>query len=67
MLDIKVTRDNDYIILSQIYYVEKMLKRFEHFYYAPMFTDSTLYDSKIHFVKNHGNGVFERKVCINRW
>ena len=48
MLDIKVIRDNDCIILSQIYYVEKMLKRFEHFYYTPMSTDSTPHDSKIH-------------------
>jgi hypothetical protein len=36
-----------------------MLKRFEYFYYPPM---STPYDSKIHFVKNHGDGVFARKI-----
>ena len=43
ILDIKVLRDNDCIILSQTYHVEKMLKRFEHFDYLSMFTP---YDSK---------------------
>jgi hypothetical protein len=65
MLDIKVIRDNDCIILSRIYYVKKMLKIFEHFDYIPMSTDSTPYDLKIHLVKNHGDGVFARKVCTN--
>jgi hypothetical protein len=43
ILDIKVLRHDDYIILAQIHYVEKMLKRFEHFVYLPM---STPYDYK---------------------
>lgn len=33
ILDIKVLRDNNFIILSREHYVEKMLKRFEHFDY----------------------------------
>lgn len=41
ILDIKVLRDNDYIILSHTYYVENMLKIFDHFDYATM---STPYD-----------------------
>jgi hypothetical protein len=55
ILDIKVTRNNDCIILSPTHYVEKMLKIvFEHFDYLPM---STTYDSKIYLVKNRGDGV----------
>jgi hypothetical protein len=54
ILSIRVLRDNNCIILSQSHYVEKMLKRFEHFDYSPM---STPYDSKIHLVKNHGDSV----------
>jgi hypothetical protein len=63
ILDIKVlTYYNDCIILSQTYYVEKMLKRFEHFDYPSM---STLYDSKIHLIKKHGDGVLQEKTCTN--
>jgi hypothetical protein len=58
ILDIKGLRDNDCIILCQTYYVEKMLKRFEHFDYATM---STPYDSKIHLIKNHGDAVLQEK------
>jgi hypothetical protein len=54
ILSIRVFRDNNCIILSQSHYVEKMLKRFEHFDYSPM---STPYDSKIHLVKNHDDSV----------
>ena len=63
MSGIKVIKDNNCIILSQIYYVEKMLKRFERFYYTPMSIGSTPYDSKIHLVKNDGDGVFAKKIC----
>jgi hypothetical protein len=50
ILYIKVTRDHDYIILSQIYYVEKMLKRFEHFDYPPI---STPYDPMMVFCEKN--------------
>jgi hypothetical protein len=36
ILDIKVIRDRDCIILSQTHYVEKKLERFEHFNYPLM-------------------------------
>jgi hypothetical protein len=61
ILDIKVLRDNDCIILSLTYYVEKMLKRIKHIDYLSM---STPYDSKMHLVKNHGDGVIQEKyIC----
>jgi hypothetical protein len=55
ILGIKILRDNNCIILSQSHYVEKMLKRFEHFDYSPM---STPYDSKVHLVKNCGKSTY---------
>jgi hypothetical protein len=62
MLDIKVNRNNDCIILYHTYYSEKMLKRFEHFDYPPM---SSSYDLKIYLVKNHDDGVLQEKICTN--
>jgi hypothetical protein len=48
ILNIKVLRDNDCVILSQTYYVENIFKRFEYFDYLSI---STPYDSKITFGK----------------
>jgi hypothetical protein len=64
ILDIKVLRDNDCIILSQTYYVEKMFKRFEHFDYLSM---STPYDSKNTFGKESRWWCIARKVCTIHW
>ena len=58
ILGIKILRDNDCIILSQSHYVEKILKKFEHFDMSPM---STPYDSKVRLVKNHGDSVSQDK------
>jgi hypothetical protein len=59
MLDIKFIRDNDYIILSHAYYVEKCFKKkFEHFYYLPI---STPYNS--YLVKNYGDDVLQEKYA----
>jgi hypothetical protein len=60
ILGIKILRDNNCITLSQSHYVEKMLKRFGHFDNSPM---STPYDSKVHLVKNCGNGVSQVKYA----
>ena len=53
-LGIKIFRDNDCIILSQSHYVEKILKKFEHFNMSPM---STPFDSKVHLFKNRDYSV----------
>ena len=42
ILGVKITRMSDSIMLSQEHYVEKILKRFEHFDAKPM---STPYDA----------------------
>ena len=42
-------RDSDHIMLSQGHYIERMLKRFDHFDSTP---DSTPYDGSIHLRKN---------------
>ena len=49
ILGIKILRDDDCITLSQSHYVQKVLKKFEHFDMPPM---STPYDSNVHLVKN---------------
>ena len=49
ILEIKITRDSGYIMLSQGYYIERMLKRFDHFDCTPIFTP---YDGNIHLRKN---------------
>ena len=54
ILGIKILRDNDCITLSQSHYVEKILKKFEHFDMLPM---STSFDSKVHLFKNCGDSV----------
>ena len=58
ILGIKILRDNDCITLSQSHYVEKILKKFEHFDMSPM---STPFDSKVHLFKNHGDSVSQDK------
>ena len=60
ILSIKILRDNDCIILSQSHYVEKILKKFEHFDMSPM---STPYDSKVRLVKNGGDSVLQNKYA----
>ena len=52
ILGIKILRDNDCITLSQSHYVEKILKKFEHFDMSPM---STPFESKVHLIKNRGD------------
>ena len=49
ILGVKITRMGDSIILSQEHYVEKILKRFEHFDAKHV---STLYDANTHLMKN---------------
>ena len=52
ILGVKITRMSDSIILSQEYYVEKILKRFGHFDVKPM---STPYNANTHLMKNRGD------------
>ena len=49
ILEIKITRDSDCILLSQGHYIERMLKRFDHFYCTSVFTP---YDGSIHLRMN---------------
>ena len=49
ILDMKITRMSDSIMLSQEHYVEKILKRFGHFDVKLM---STPYDANTHLMKN---------------
>jgi len=60
ILGIKILRDNNCITLSQSHYVEKILKKFEHFDMLPM---STPFDSKVHLFKNHGDNVSQGKYA----
>ena len=60
ILGIKILRDNDCIILSQSHYVEKIIKKFEHFDMSLM---STPYDSKVCLVKNRGDSVSQDKYA----
>ena len=59
-LGFKIHRDNDCITLSQSHYVEKILKKFEHFDMSPM---STPFDSKVHLFKNRGDNVSQDKYA----
>ena len=54
ILRIKITRDSDRIMLSQGHYIERMLKRFDHFDCTPV---STPYDGSIHLRKNKKESV----------
>ena len=58
ILGIKILRDNDCITLSHSHYVEKILKKFEHFDMLPM---STPFDSNVHLFKNRGDSVSQDK------
>ena len=60
ILGINILRDNDCITLSQSHYVEKILKKFDHFDMSPMFTP---FDSKVHLVKNRGDSVSQDKYA----
>ena len=51
---LKITRMGDSIMLSQEHYVEKILKRFEHFDAKPI---TTPYDVNTHLMKNRGDYV----------
>ena len=44
----------------QSHYVEKILKKFEHFDMSPI---SISYDSKVHLVKNRGDNVSQDKYA----
>ena len=54
ILGVKITMMGDSIMLSQEHYVEKILKRFEHFVAKPV---STPYDANTHLMKNQGDLV----------
>ena len=60
ILGIKILRDNDCITLSQSHYVEKILKRIEHFDMSSMFTP---FDSKVHLFKYHDDSVSQDKYA----
>ena len=60
ILGVKITRMGDSIMLSQEHYVEKILKRFEHFNDKPV---STPYDANIHLMKNRGDLVGQAKYA----
>ena len=49
ILGIKITRDSDRIMLSQGHYIERMLKKFDHFDCTPVFTP---YAGSIHLRKD---------------
>uniref|UniRef100_A0A7N2RBZ6 Reverse transcriptase Ty1/copia-type domain-containing protein n=1 Tax=Quercus lobata TaxID=97700 RepID=A0A7N2RBZ6_QUELO len=51
ILGIKIIRNSEGITLSQSHYVEKVLKKFNHFDCDPV---RTLYDPSIHLKKNRG-------------
>ena len=51
ILGVKITRMGNSIMLSQEYYVEKILKRFGHFNVKPV---STPYDANTYLMKNRG-------------
>ena len=42
------------LLQSQLHYVEKILKKFEHFGMSPMYRP---YDANVHLVKNYGDSV----------
>ena len=52
ILGIRIIRNNDGISLSQTHYIEKVLKKFNHFDCAPV---STPFDPSIKLVSNMGN------------
>ena len=60
ILGIKILRNDKCITLLQSHYVHKILKWFEYFNMSPMFT---LYDSKVHLLKNHGDKCFTSKYA----
>ena len=59
-MGIKILKDNDCITLSQSHYVEKILKKFEHFNMSPM---STPFDSKVHLFKSRGDSISQDKYA----
>ena len=48
VIEIKITRYSDRIMLLQRHYIERMLKKFDHFDCTPIFTP---YDGSIHLRK----------------
>ena len=60
ILGIKILRNNDCITLSQSHYVEKILKKFEHFDMSPM---PTPFDSNVHLFKNRGDSFSQDKYA----
>ena len=54
ILDVKITRMGDSIMLSQEHYIEKILKWFRHFNVKPM---STPYDANTHLMKNQDDSM----------
>jgi len=54
ILGIRIVRDDESITLTQYHYIEKVLKRFNHFDCAPV---STPLDPSVELVKNTGNPV----------
>lgn len=60
ILGIKILKNNDSVTLTQTHFIEKMLKRFEHFDYTPL---SSPYDAKVHLVKNYGDSVSQNEYA----
>ena len=54
ILGIRIIKNNDGLILTQSHYIEKVLKRFEHFDSTPV---STPYDSSVKLIRNEGRAV----------
>jgi len=68
ILDIKIIRRDNGIMLTQEHYVEKLIKKFGHFYVTPM---STSYDVNTQLKKNKGEVIAQleyaqiiRSQCI---
>ena len=60
ILGIKIIRNNEGITLSQSHYVEKVLKKLNHFDCDPM---RIPYDQSIHLKKNRGSPVAQSEYA----
>lgn len=56
ILDIRIVQNNNGIILTQLYYIENLLKKFDHFDCKPM---ATHFDSNLKLYTNTGRAVYQ--------
>ena len=60
ILNTKIIRKSDKIIMSQSHYAEQLLKKFGYFDYKPV---STPYDSSVHLKKNLGEPLKQNRCA----